>query len=43
MGGNLADLLRQYHVYRDPARSEPGLPPSTEFRGPVLSLLGWSA
>ena len=30
--GNLAEALRQYHVYRELVRSELGLPPSSQFR-----------
>ncbi|HEY0933244.1 MAG TPA: BTAD domain-containing putative transcriptional regulator [Trebonia sp.] len=38
--GNLADALRQYHVYRDLVRSELGLPPSPQFRRLIAPLLG---
>ena len=38
--GNLAEALRQYHVYRELARSELGLPPSSQFRQLVAPLLG---
>jgi DNA-binding SARP family transcriptional activator len=38
--GNLAEALRQYHVYRQLARSELGLPPSAQFRQIVAPLLG---
>lgn len=38
--GNLAEALRQYHVYRELVRSELGLPPSSQFRRLVAPLLG---
>jgi DNA-binding SARP family transcriptional activator len=38
--GNLAEALRQYHVYRELVRSELGLPPSPQFRRLVAPLLG---
>ena len=38
--GNLAEALRQYHVYRELAWSELGLPPSSQFRRLVAPLLG---
>jgi len=38
--GNLAEALRQYHLYRELARSELGLPPSSQFRRLVAPLLG---
>jgi DNA-binding SARP family transcriptional activator len=38
--GNLADALRQYHAYRDLARSELGLAPSPQFRRLIAPLLG---
>jgi DNA-binding SARP family transcriptional activator len=38
--GNLAEALRQYHIYRELARSELGLPPSSQFRQLVAPLLG---
>jgi DNA-binding SARP family transcriptional activator len=38
--GNLAEVLRQYHVYRELVRSELGLPPSSQFRRLVAPLLG---
>jgi len=38
--GNLAEALRQYHVYRELVRSELGLPPSAQFRKLVAPLLG---
>jgi hypothetical protein len=38
--GNLAEALRQYHAYRELARSELGLPPSPQFRRLIAPLLG---
>jgi DNA-binding SARP family transcriptional activator len=38
--GNLAEALRQYHVYQQMARSGPGLPPSPQFRKLMSPLLG---
>ena len=38
--GNLAEALRQYHVYRQLAVNELGLPPSPQFRQIISPLLG---
>jgi DNA-binding SARP family transcriptional activator len=38
--GNFAEALRQYHVYRQLAASELGLPPSPHFRKLISPLLG---
>ncbi|HVT66333.1 MAG TPA: bacterial transcriptional activator domain-containing protein, partial [Trebonia sp.] len=38
--GNLAEALRQYHLYRDLVRSELGLSPSPQFRRLIAPLLG---
>lgn len=38
--GNLAEALRQYHVYRELVRAELGLPPSAQFRRLIAPLLG---
>jgi DNA-binding SARP family transcriptional activator len=38
--GNLAEALRQYHVYQQLAQSELGLPPSPQFRTLMSPLLG---
>jgi DNA-binding SARP family transcriptional activator len=37
--GNFAEALRQYHTYRQLARSELGLPPSPQFRKLISPLL----
>jgi DNA-binding SARP family transcriptional activator len=37
--GNFAEALRQYHIYRQLARSELGLPPSPQFRRLISPLL----